>query len=452
MIRLGRFPAGFTWGAATSAYQVEGAPREDGKGESIWDRFAHTPGTIGDGTSGDVTCDQYHRFPEDVGLLRDLGLGAYRFSISWPRVIPDADGRVNERGLDYYRRLVDKLLASGIEPYPTLYHWDLPAWVQDRGGWADRNVIDPFARYVDTVVRSLGDRVARWTVLNEPWIFVFMGHRTGEHAPGLRDPALALRASHIVNLAHAEGIRAAHAAAPSALIGSAVDAEAAYPATDDPLDAAAAERYHAARNAWFLDPLLHGAYPSAFVDQDAALESMDIRQGDMAAMASRLDFLGLNMYSRAVVAHEPEGPWGFKRLDGPGPRTSIGWEVWPAALHRILLRIDRDYALPVYITENGCADPTGPSPDGRIRDTDRIAYLDAHLGQVARAIEDGAHVRGYFAWSLLDNFEWAEGFRQRFGLVWCDLDGDRRRIVKDSGTWLRDLAARGQIAYDETLA
>ena len=290
-------------------------------------------------------------------------------------------------------------------------------------------------------------------VLNEPWIFTFMGHRTGEHAPGFKDPALALRVSHVVNLAHAEALRAARAAAPEARIGSAVDVESAYPATDDPLDVAAAERFHAERNAWFLDPLLRGMYPSAYVDQDAALQAMDIRPGDMAAMASRLDFLGLNMYSRAIIAHDPAGgPGAVRRVPGPGPRTSIGWEVWPAALRRIVLRMDRDYGLPLYITENGCASPVGPDADGRIRDTDRIAYFDGHLGQLARAIDEGADVRGYFAWSLLDNFEWAEGYRERFGIVWCDVEGDRRRIVKDSGAWYRDLVARGEIAYDESLA
>ena len=452
-MRRTRFPDAFVLGAATSAYQVEGARDEDGKGESIWDRFSHTPGTIADGSNGDVACDQYHRYPDDVALLRDLGLGGYRFSIAWPRVIPDAGGAVNQRGLDHYRRLVDELLAHGIQPFPTLYHWDLPTWVQDRGGWADRRVIDDLARYVDVVVRALGDRVGSWMVLNEPWIFVFMGHRTGEHAPGLRDDALAMRASHVANLALAEAVRVARAAAPSARIGTAVDVEATYPASNDPLDAAAAERFHAARNAWFLDPLLRGAYPAAFVDQEAALDTMDIRPGDMASLATRLDFIGLNMYSRAIVAHDPDGgPSALRRVAGPGPRTAMGWEVWPAALHRIVLRIDREYGLPIYITENGCASPTGLDADGRIRDVERIAYLDGHLGQLARAIDDGADVRGYFAWSLLDNFEWAEGYRQRFGIVWCGAPGDQRRIVKDSGAWLRDLAGGREIAYDESLA
>ena len=453
MRRLARFPAGFLWGAGTSAYQVEGAWDADGKGESIWDRFAHTRGRIADGASGDVACDQYSRFPEDVAILRDLGLGAYRFSVSWPRVIPGPDGRINQAGLDHYRRLVDELLDAGIAPWPTLYHWDLPQWVQDGGGWSERSVIAQFAHYCDTVVRALGDRVASWTVLNEPQIFVFMGLQTGEHAPGIRDHRLALRASHVVNLAHAEAVRAVRAASPAAIIGSAFNVESAYPASADALDAEAAERHHAAVNAWFLDPLLRGRYPRAFVDQERELAAMDVRPDDFAAMATRFDFLGLNMYSRAIVAHDPSGgPSATRRVTGPGPRTSFGWEVWPASLHRIVCRIDRDYDRPaIYVTENGCASPAAPDADGRVRDPERIAYHEAHLGQLARAIADGCDVRGYFAWSLLDNFEWAEGFGQQFGIVWCDLEGDRRRIVKDSGRWLRDLAARGAIEYEDDL-
>ncbi|MBI3750689.1 MAG: beta-glucosidase [Chloroflexi bacterium] len=453
-MRRTRLPAGFVLGAATAAYQVEGAWDEDGKGESIWDRFAHTPGAIADGSTGDVACDEYHRYPEDAALLRELGLGAYRFSVSWPRIVPAADGRVNRAGLDHYDRLVDELLGHGITPYPTLFHWDLPQWVQDAGGWADRSVIGRLAAYADTVVRVLGDRVATWTVLNEPQIFVVLGYAAGIHAPGLRDPALALRASHVVNLAHAEAVRAVRAAAPAARIGSAFKVEAAYPATDDPRDGAAAERHHALVAGWFLDPLLRGRYPVAYVDQEAAIASMDIRPGDMEAMATRFDFLGLNVYSRAIVAHDDAGgPSAIRRLAGPGPRTAIGWEVWPAALHRIVRRIDRDYGHPpIYITENGCAARDGPGPDGRIHDADRVAYLHGHIGQLARAIDDGCDVRGYFAWSLLDNFEWAEGYGQRFGVVWCGFDDGGRRIVKDSGWWLRDLAASGEIDYDDSLA
>ena len=454
MLKRASFPAGFVWGAATSAYQVEGAANVDGRGESIWDRFAHTPGMILDGSTGDVACDQYHRYPEDVALLRDLGLGAYRFSISWPRVIPDASGAVNPAGLAYYDRLVDALLAAGITPFPTLFHWDLPQWMQDRGGWANRAVIERFSEYADAVVRALGDRIATWTVLNEPEVFVSHGHSYGNHAPGLRDPDLALRISHVVNLAHAEGVRTVRAAAPHAAIGSAFNMDIAYPASDDPLDVAAAERHHAHVNAWYLDPLLQGSYPVAFLDQEAALATMDIRPGDMESLATTFDFVALNMYSRAIVADDPEEPrHGFRRLHGPGRTNSFGWEIWPAALHRLVRRVDRDYDHPViYITENGCADNTPPDADGRIRDASRLQYLRDHLGQLARAIDDGCDVRGYFAWSLLDNFEWAQGYRQRFGIVWCDAPGDQRRIVKDSGAWLRQLAVRREIEYDETLA
>ena len=451
MARRATFPAGFVWGAATSAYQVEGASQDDGKGESIWDRFTHTPGAIADATTGDVACEQYHRYPEDVALMRELGLGAYRFSLSWPRVVPAPDGRIERRGLDHYDRLVDDLLANGITPYPTLFHWDLPQWAQDAGGWADRSIIGPFADYADAVVRALGDRVATWMVLNEPQIFVSMGHATGEHAPGLRDPALALKASHVVNLAHAEAIRVVRAAAPKASVGSAFNMESAYPATDDPRDIAAAERHHARINSWYLDPLFRGRYPEAYLDQGAALAQMDIRSGDMESIASRLDFIGLNIYSRAILAHDPaDTVSGTRRLAGPGRRTAIGWEVWPASMHRVLRRVDQDYDHPVmYITENGCAESTGPTADGGVHDLDRVDYLAGQVGQVARAIDAGCDVRGYFAWSLLDNFEWAEGYSQRFGIVWVDFDDGGRRIVKDSGWWLRDAIAGAPLDYDD---
>ena len=454
MLKRATFPAGFVWGAATSSYQVEGAADADGKSESIWDRFAHTPGRIADGSTGDVACDQYHRYPEDVALLRELGFGAYRFSLSWPRIIPDAGGAVNRAGLDYYDRLVDELLRNGITPYPTLYHWDLPQWVQDAGGWADRGVIGRFAEYTDVAVRALGDRISTWTVLNEPEVFVTHGHGDGVHAPGFRDPALTMRVSHVVNLAHAEGLRAARAAAPQASIGSAFNMDVTYPASDDPLDLAAAERYHAQVNGWYLDPLVRGRYPVAFLDQDATLASMDIRSGDMESMSVELDFIALNMYSRAIIAHDPtDAHTGLRRVEGPGRRNSFGWEIWPAAIHRLLRRVDRDYDHPVLlITENGCADGTGPGADGAVHDESRLDYLVGHVGQVARAIDDGCDVRGYFVWSLLDNFEWGAGYSQRFGIVWVDFDDGQRRLVKDSGRWLRDLIAGAPLEYDDSLA
>ena len=453
MLKQATFPPGFVWGAATSAYQVEGAWQEDGKGESIWDRFAHTPGRIVDGSTGDVACDQLHRYPEDIALIKELGLGAYRFSVSWPRVVPDASGAVNRPGLDYYERLVDALLEAGITPYPTLFHWDLPQWSQDQGGWADRRVIGPFADYADAVVRALGDRIATWIVLNEPQVFVFQGYEDGDHAPGYQDPELALKASHVVNLAHAEGIRAVRAAAPRAKVGSAVNTDITYPATDDPRDAEAAERFHGRVNSWFLDPILKGAYPVAFLDQDAVLAGMDIRPGDMEAMASTLDFIGVNMYSRGVVAHDPSDlRSGMRRIQGPGRQNSFGWEIWPPAIHRLLCRFDRDYGhRPMLITENGCADGTAPGPDGKVHDESRLDYYRTHIGQVARAIDDGCDIRGYFAWSLVDNFEWAAGYTQRFGITWVDYDGDLARTVKDSGWWLRDLVAGAPLDYDDAV-
>jgi beta-glucosidase len=455
MLKPARFPTGFAWGSAMSSYQVEGARDEDGKTDSIWDRFAHTPGKIVDGSDGDIACDQYHRFPDDVALTRELGLGAFRFSLSWPRIVPAADGTINPKGLAHYDRLVDTLLEAGITPFPCLYHWDLPAWAQDAGGWADRSIIGRFAEYADAVVRALGDRIGSWTVFNEPHIFTVLGHEIGEHAPGFRDWALGLKVSNVVNLAHAEGVRAVRAAAPGAHVGSAWNMDSIYPASGDPADIAAAERHHARWNTWYLDPLVKGAYPAAYLDQERALELADVRPGDFDAMATRFDWMGLNLYSRAIIADDPSEPLsGYRRVPGPGEHNDFGWEIWPASLHRIVRRVDRDYGHPaLYITENGCADNTAPGADGLIHDDKRLRYVRDHLAQLARAIDDGVDVRGYFAWSLLDNFEWAAGYTQRFGMTWVDFaDPARPRTVKDSGRWLaRFIAGEEPLEYDDTL-
>ena len=403
-------PRGFIWGAATSSYQVEGAWDEDGKGESIWDRFSHTPGNILDASNGDVAADQYHRYREDAALLRDLQLGGYRFSISWPRIFPDGTGALNRAGLDYYDRLVDALLEVGVTPFPTLYHWDLPQALQERGGWADRSIIPAFSRYAETVVRALSDRVATWTVLNEPYIFVFDGLGVGRHAPGIRDEGLALRASHVVNLAHADAIRAIRAVRGDLAIGSAYNTDPAYPASDDPADVAAAERFHALNNAWFLEPILKGRYPVAFLDQEAVLGRMDIRPGDME---SHEDDVRLPRRQQLLA-------WADRLRPGRAPSAASAASPGPDPGRRSTGRsirrrsttssgaIDREYGpLPIYITENGCSYPTGPGSDGQVHDAERIAYYEAHIGQVARAISEGSDIRGYFAWSLLDNFEWA---------------------------------------------
>jgi beta-glucosidase len=447
-----RFPDGFSWGTATASYQVEGAWQEDGKGESIWDRFSHTEGKIMDGDTGDVACDQYHRFKEDVAIMKQLGMRGYRFSIAWPRVFPDGKGQLNQKGLDYYSRLVDELLANGITPFPTLYHWDLPQALQDEGGWANRDIIGHFSRYAETCVNALGDRVKSWMIFNEPWCFTFLAYLYGMHAPGIRDTDAALRSTHVVNLAQTAALRAMRATGKPDAVGTAFSMTNMYPASDSPEDVAAAERQHGFTNTWFLDPLVKGAYPNAYVEQEKTLARMDIRPGDMEQIKDRLDFIGINLYQRSIIGNDPGNRnLGTRGMPGPGPRTAFGWEVWPAGLYNMIKRVDRDYGHPViYVTENGCSYPTAPGPDGRVHDQERIDYYRGYVGQVGRAIAEGCDVRGYYAWTLLDNFEWAMGFSQRFGLTWCDFE-TQQRIVKDSGYWFRDLIAANEIEYDETL-
>jgi len=320
-----RFPPGFSWGAATASYQVEGAWKDDGKGESIWDRFSHEPGHIMNGDTGDVACDQYHRYKEDVALMKELGLRGYRFSIAWPRVFPQGKGRPNQAGLDYYNRLVDELLANGIRPFPTLYHWDLPQALQDEGGWANRDIIGHFTTYAETCIKALGDRVKHWMVFNEPWVFSFLGYVAGIHPPAIRDRSAGMRAMHIVNLAQASAARAMRAAGSAEAIGTAFSMTAAYPARLRREDRAAAERQHAFGNDWFLRPIMKGEYPRAYLDQEAALAAMDVRPGDMEAVKEPLDFVGINLYTRSIVADDPGEPnLGVRQVPGPGPRSAFG--------------------------------------------------------------------------------------------------------------------------------
>lgn len=439
-----RFPDGFDWGVATAAYQVEGAWDEDGKGESIWDRFVRVEGAIADGSTGDVACDHYHRFAEDIGIMADLGVRSYRFSVSWPRIFPSGDGALNQKGLDHYRRVVDELLERGIQPFPTLYHWDLPQALEDRGGWAARDVVQPFARYVETVVGALSDRVPRWFILNEPRVFVFAGYEDGAFAPGVRDWKTAIRASHIVNLSQAEGVRAARAAG-ARFVGSAFDVPPTYPASPAEADVDAAERYHRYSNDWFVRPAFHGSYPEAFPDQEGVLAEMDIREGDMDAIREPLDFLGVNVYFRRIIkAGATADPRQAVVLKGPGPQTSYGWEVVPEAVNRALTRMANDYpGVPLYVSENGCSFPAEPDETGHVDDQARIDYLRGYIAEVGKALRDGVDVRGYFVWCLLDDFEWAEGFRQPFGLV--HIGPDCTRTVKASGWWYRDVARTGVV-------
>jgi beta-glucosidase len=446
-----RFPANFSWGAATASYQVEGAWQEDGKGESIWDRFSHTPGRIVNGDTGDVACDQYHRFKEDVALMKEMGLRGYRFSISWPRIFPEGKGRVNRVGLDYYNRLVDELLANGIRPFPTLYHWDLPQALQDEGGWTNRDIIGHFTTYAETCVKALGDRVKHWMVFNEPWVFSFLGYVTGFHAPGVADREAGMRAMHIVNLAQTSALRAMRSVGTAEAIGTAFSMSASYSYTDSPEDRAAADRHHAFQNDWFLRPIMTGEYPLAYVDQEGALAAMDIRPGEVELLKEPLDFIGINLYTRTIVADNPDEKYlGIRQVPGDGPRTNFGWEVWPPALYKAIMRAHRDYGKPIYITENGCSYKDAPAPDGGVHDPERIEFYKGYIGQVARAIDEGADVRGYYAWTLLDNFEWTFGYSQRFGLIYCDFENGQKRIVKDSGRWYADLIRSGEIEYDES--
>jgi len=436
------FPKDFLWGTATASYQIEGAWDRDGKGESIWDRFCHTPGKVKGGDTGDVACDSYHRYAEDIAIMRQLNQKSCRFSIAWPRILPAGTGTVNDKGLDFYKRLVDAMLAAGIRPSCTLYHWDLPQALQDKGGWPNRDMAGWFADYAAIVTKALGDRITTFAIFNEPYVFTFCGYGIGAHAPGIADMDQYLRAAHVANLAQGDAFRAMRAIAPKAQIGGAYNMSPAVPATETAEDRAAAARMHAANNIFFFEPALTGAYPAAF----APLDRMGFKPGDETRLRAALDWIGINYYFRMKVrADASEKTMGYQAsMPREAPLTHFGWEVWPQGLYDIVTRIGRDYKLPIEITENGCAYSDAPGADGTVQDNRRIAYFKAHLEQLARAIKDGAPVRGYHAWSLLDNFEWSEGYSQRFGLVWVDF-GDGRRIIKDSGHWYGRVAATGRV-------
>ena len=439
-----RFPAGFEWGAATAAYQVEGAVDEDGRGESIWDRFSHMPGRVRNGDTGDAACDHYHRWREDLELMRDLGLTGYRFSIAWPRVFPTGRPPVNDAGLDFYRRLVDGLRERGIAPFATLYHWDLPQPLEDAGGWRARETAELFAEYAATVFDALGAGVARWATHNEPWVVAYLGHGYGLHAPGLRDWAAAVRVSHHLLLSHGLAVRAFREAGAEGEIGIVLDRQAIVAATDEPADVAAARRLDGFRARWFLDPLFRAEYPADMLDEYARRWGpVDaIRAGDLAAIAEPIDFLGVNYYTRLRVKDAPGvEPLDLAEVPPELPTTEMGWEVAADGLLDVLTRLGRDHGeLPLYVAENGAAFDDPPPVDGVVEDPDRVDYLRQHVGAVAAAIERGLDVRGYYVWSLLDNFEWAEGYSKRFGIVHVDY-ATQRRTPKRSALWYRHLIA-----------
>jgi beta-glucosidase len=433
------FPQGFVWRAAPATYQLDGAVAEDGRGESNWARFSHTPGTVAGDATGDVACDHYHRWPEDIALMGELGLAAYRFSIAWPRIQPTGRGLANPAGLDFYDRLVDGILEAGIDPVITLYHWDLPQALEDTGGWRSRDTAEAFAAYAGIVAARLGDRVRTIATLNEPWVSSTLGYLDGIHAPGRTSQSEALAAAHHLLLAHGLGVQAVRAETPGADVGIVLNFEPKHPALDHPLDLAEAEIAHALMNRWYLDPLSGRGYPEPGVAA-TGWDQSEVAAGDLDVIAQPLDFLGVNYYSREVV-RSPQLPADEPGLLRKGDRrTAMDWEVYPSGLTEILDWIWEDYGIgPLYVTENGAAfrdEGTSPPFD----DEDRRTYLADHLAAARNALAHGVPLAGYFVWSLLDNFEWAWGYDQRFGIVHVDYD-TQQRTIRQSGRWYADVIA-----------
>lgn len=448
----GGFPAGFLWGAATAAYQIEGAANSDGRGPSIWDVFSHIPGRTRHGDTGDIACDHYHRFLEDLDLLAGLGVGAYRFSVSWSRVLPSGRGPINERGLDFYDRLTDGLLERGIMPVITLYHWDLPQALEEQGGWRHRDCVQWFGDYASVMFDALGDRIPMWITLNEPIAASFAAYGSGVAAPGMRSGEPALAASHHLLLGHAEAVRRHRDSANIGQVGITLNFSQVRPASDHPGDVAAAERLNALRTRWFADPIFIGEYPKVLVKHFSAITDFGyIHDGDLEAIAAPLDFLGVNYYKAWVAVAAPLPPAGQRvafdlgaeqRVPPGAEVTDIGWAIGPRDLRDMLVELDSRYDRlpPLYITENGCAFNDYVDPNGAVVDPERISFLQRHLDACRDAIAAGVDLRGYFVWSLLDNFEWQEGYSKRFGLVYVDYPTGTR-IPKASYYWYRDLVA-----------
>ncbi|MGW2469232.1 GH1 family beta-glucosidase [Streptomyces bauhiniae] len=432
-IDLAAFPDNFRWGTATSAYQIEGAVTEDGRSPSIWDTFSHTPGKIDGDDNGDTACDHYHRWRDDLGLMRQLGVDMYRLSVAWPRVMPGGDGPVNPKGLAFYDELTDALLEAGITPSVTLYHWDLPQVLQDRGGWPERDTAEHFAAYASAVAERLGDRVTHWATLNEPLCSAWIGHLEGKMAPGLTDLTAAVRASYHLLLGHGLATQAIRAAAPGAEVGIVTNLSTVHAATDRPEDLAAAHRQDGHVNRWWLDPVHGRGFPADMVEVYGV--ELPQKPGDLETIAAPLDWLGLNYYMPAHVADDPNGPAPYARSvrrEGV-PRTGMDWEIDASGIETLLLRLTEEYgARRIYVTENGSSFPDRVGPDGTVDDPERRAYLESHLAACASAAAKGAPLAGYFAWSLMDNFEWAYGYDKRFGLFHVDY-ATQARTIKASG-------------------
>jgi beta-glucosidase len=450
------FPRQFVWGAATSSYQIEGAASEGGRGESIWDRYARTPGKVEDGSNGDVACDHYHRFRDDIALMKGLGLQAYRFSVAWPRIQPSGRGRANQAGLDFYSRLVDALLEAGITPFATLYHWDLPQPLQDEGGWPRRSTAEAFVEYTEIVARALGDRVKHWITHNEPWCASMLGHQRGIHAPGFReDWGAALAASHHLLLSHGWAVPVLRRESPGAEVGITVNLVPAVPASPSPADYDACRHFDGYFNRWFLDPIHGRHYPADMVADYVAAGHLPpegftlVKPGDLQAIAAPCDFLGVNYYNRSVVRSDkiPEEQ-NHPRTVHLAPKsewTDIGWEAYAEGLYQILTRVHLVYGPPkIYVTESGASFSEGPDAAGRVPDQRRVVFLRDHFLAAHRALSGGVPLAGYFVWSLLDNFEWDRGYTQRFGVVWVDY-ATQARILKDSALWFRKVIAENAV-------
>jgi beta-glucosidase len=436
------FPVGFAWGTATASYPIEGAVAEDGRSKSIWDTFSHTPGKVANGDTGDVADDHYHRYAEDVGLMADLGVGYYRFSLAWPRIQPDGRGALNQQGLDFYARLIEALLEHDIIPWVTLYHWDLPQVLEDAGGWPNRDTAERFAEYAQATHAALGDRVQWWTTLNEPWCSSILGYGAGAHAPGRTDDTDAVRASHHLLLGHGLAVNAMRAADTGHNYGITLNLSPTDPA--GPGDEDAARRADGIANRHFLDPLFKGTYPD-----DLGFPTDHIQDGDLKTISTALDFFGINYYFRTVVTSgepKPHSIWPFNHdiepVDRGLPKTDMGWEIDAPGLYDLLTRVARDYpGTPLFVTENGCAFDTG------VHDPDRVEYLRTHFAAAERAIADGVDLRGYFVWSLLDNFEWAYGYSKRFGLIDVNYE-TLERTPKDSARFYSEVIATGGACLD----
>ena len=439
------FPDDFLWGAATASYQIEGAVAEDGRSESVWDRFCRIPGRVLNGDTGDVACDHYHRWSDDIRIMEELGLSAYRFSVAWPRVVPQGRGPVNQAGLDFYDRLVDGLLEAGMEPFLTLFHWDLPQCLEDEGGWRVRGTAHAFADYAAAVESRLGDRVKHWLTLNEPWVVAHLGHRTGQHAPGLVNSGTEFDVIHHQLLGHGLAVQALRAGHAGSEIGIALNLEPKVARSDHPLDLDAAALEEGLMNRWFLDPLTGRGYPDDLRAVSGWPASV-IVDGDLDVIAEPLDAVGLNYYRTEVVGHP-----GLRDCDRPAPLrnpppeiTEMGWPVTPAGLGTMLRMLDGYGFEAIYITENGAAFPDTTRDGGMVQDEDRRSYLERHLVEAAGAIGDGVPLRGHFAWTLMDNFEWSLGYSRRFGLVHVD-HATQQRTPKASAYWYRDVIARNAI-------